>query len=204
PQRHADIENIKLYFGRHKEAETGDKFQEFKREITLLDSDYEFFADVLDWETKKKIWPTFYHGASANVNNLFTSFTYLRQLINIDFYNGILFLRRTDIYSHGIQNLSDFIEKNGRDESDLNRSAMLFINFVLFAGLKTTNSTSSSAEYVLNDHSVQEVVLKDKFEEAMALAGFSNPHYGPFQSLYEQFKGHKDPKRGNSVLIAIS
>lgn len=204
PDRAADIANMQLYFSRYKKAETANKQAEFKREIILQDSDYEFLADVLAWETEKRIWPTSFHGASGKVNNLIKAFTYQRQLFDMDDHNESMFLRGTDIYFKGIQGLRDLIEKEGKEESDRNRAAMLFMNFVLFAGLQTTRSTSSSVEYVLNDHSVNEVDVNDRYEEATALAGFLNPNYGPFQSIHEQFKGNKDRKRGNSVLLAIS
>ena len=203
PQRAADIANMRLYFSRYKKAETSDKQSEFKREITPQDSDYEFLADVLEWETGGKIWPTSFHGASSKANNLIKAFTYQRQIFDIEDYNGSIFLRGTDIYFNGIQNLRGLIEKEGVGESDRNRAAMLFMNFVLFAGLQTTRSTSSSVEYTLNDHSVNEVDVDERYEEAAALAGFQNPHYGPFKSIHEQFKGNKDRKHGNSVLLAI-
>ena len=204
PQRAADIANIKLYFSRYSKAETSNKQAEFKRVITPLDSDYEFLANVLEWETEGKIWPTSFHGTNAKANNLIKAITSQRQLFDINDHNGSMFLRGTDIYFNGIQNLRDLIGKEGVGESDRNRAAMLFMNFVLFAVLNTTRSTSSSVEYVLNDHSVNEVDVNDRYEEAATLAGFLNPNYSPYQSLHEQYKGNKNRQHGNSVLIAIS
>lgn len=203
-RRAADLANIRSYFKIDDTAEYEQKGNEFKREIKLVDSDYEFFADILGWEDENKQWPTFYHGASANLNNLFKAFTYLRELIDMRSFNNLMALRGTDIYFKNDKTVWDMLNRTGDNENSETSPAMLFLNFVLLAGLKTTRTTSSSAEYVLNDHSVTEQNIAERFEEAMALAGFSKPEYAYFQSVFEQFIAHKNPTAGNSVMLAIS
>lgn len=213
PRREADLANIKKYFSIFRQAEydqkVGDDVDEkdrgeFKRQIHPLDSDYELFADALAFEEENKQWPTFYHGASENLNNLFKSFTYLRELIALNPLNGLMALRGTDIYFKGAKAVQDFQDAAGNCRYEDTQSAMLCTNFSLFAGLKTTVSTSSSAEYVLNDHSVDEPDLIERFEEALALAGFSKPVYDYYQSLFEQYIKYKKTSLGNSVLLALS
>lgn len=204
PRRKSDIANIKKYFTIDNQAEMGQKGNEFKREIKLLEGDYDFFADVFEWEDENRQWPTFVHGASAKQNNMFKSFTYMRELIDMRSFKDLMALRGTDIYFKNDKTVWDMLQRTGAQEGSETNSAMLFLNFVILAGLKTTKSTSSTAEYVLNDHSVDEQNISERFEEALALAGFSSPNYAYFQSIFEQFVAHKNPTAGNSVLVAIS
>jgi 8-oxo-dGTP pyrophosphatase MutT (NUDIX family) len=204
PRRAADIANIKAYFEKYTVAQYVQKTKEFKREIKLLDDDYEFFADVLEWEEENRQWPTFYHGASANINNLYKSFTYLRELFDLRSFDDLMAMRGTDVYFKSDKNIWDMVNRTGPVENSETSRAMLFLNFVLFAGRETTQTTSSSVEYVLNNHSVVEQNVTERFQEAMALVGFSNPEYAYFQSIFEQYIEHKNLEAGNSVLIAIS
>ncbi len=204
PQRAADLANIKTYFSVYNESAYDQKYNEFKREIKPEESDYNYFADILAWESKHHAWPTFVHGASSNSNNFFKSITFIRELMGIDFFEDRLAMRATDIQFKDYKTIWDMIDKTGAHETHETQNAMLFLNFVLFAGLKTTRSTSSSAEYVLNDHSVNEQNISQRFEEAMALAGFSKPDYAYFQSIFEQFVKYQHSTLANSVMIAIS
>jgi hypothetical protein len=208
-RRAADIATVKEYFRRYTQVEYDQKVKgdvaekdqaEFKREIHLLDSDYEFFADVLSEECEL----TGYHGASENLNNLFKSFTYLRKLIDLRPLDDLVALRGTDIYFKDVKTMQQLLAQTGDCESKETRAAMIFLNFTLFAGMKTSVSTSSSSEYVLNDHSVSEPDMIERFEEALALAGFSKPIYDYYQSLFEQYIKYKNAPYGNSVLIAIT
>ena len=208
PQRQADLANIKAYFNRYTSAEYEQKKNvnkgEFKREIQLLESDYEFFADVLAFEEENKNWPTFYHGATQNINNLVKSLTYLRELISLKSFEGLMALRGSDIYFKGINTVEDLLKITGDCESDQTKAAMIFLNFTLFAGPETTISTSSSAEYVLNDHSVGEPDIREIFLESLSLAGFSEPVYDYFQSLFDQYYKYQGVGYPNSLLLAIS
>lgn len=125
-------------------------------------------------------------------------------MISLNPLDGLMALRGTDIYFKDAKTVGELLARTGDYESDETRAAMMFLNFTLFAGLKTTVSTSSSAEYVINDHSVNEPNLMERFEEALALAGFSKPVYAYFQSLFEQYIKYKNAPFGNSVLVAIS
>ncbi|MEI8295830.1 MAG: hypothetical protein WCG04_04840, partial [Alphaproteobacteria bacterium] len=213
PRREAELANIRTYFNRYAAAEYEQKNQgddedkehkaEFKRAIRLRDSDYELFADALAFEEANKAWPTFYHGANANLNNLFKSFTALRELIVLKPLDGLAALRGTDIYFRD-GSMQEFLTRTGYHENDLTQASMLFLNFTLFAGRQTTVSTSSSVEYVINDHSVNEPDLAARFEEALALAGFSKPVYTYFQSLFEQHFKYRCAPLANSVLLAVS
>jgi hypothetical protein len=205
PRREADLANIKKYFTLYNSAEYEQKGKvEFKRKINFLERDFEMFADVMAYEEQNKQWPTFFHAASANLNNLFKSFTYLRELIGVKAFSEQMALRGTDIYFKDSANMADVLKNLGYQDYENNRASMvLCLNYVLLAGLATTRTTSSSVEYVINDHSVIEQNLNDRFEEAMVLAGFAKPTYDYFQSLFEQFIAHKDPELGNSVMLAI-
>ncbi|MEB3702106.1 NUDIX domain-containing protein [Candidatus Bealeia paramacronuclearis] len=205
-KREADLTNIKEYFKRYNSAEFEQKGKvEFKRKINFLESDFEMFADVMAYEEKNKKWPTFFHAASANLNNLFKSFTYLRELIGVKAFNEQLALRGTDIYFKDFNNIAEVLKKIGYEDYANNRASMILcLNYVLLAGLATTRTSSSSIEYVINDHSVEEQNLNDRFEEAMVLAGFAKPIYDYFQSIFEQFVAHKHPELGNSVMLPIS
>lgn len=207
PRREADLVNIRKYFTLYNSASTDVEQKgkvEFKRKINFLERDFEMFADVMAYEEQNKQWPTFFHAASANLNNLFKSFTYLRELIGVKAFSEQMALRGTDIYFKDIANMADVLKNLGYHDYENNRASMvLCLNYVLLAGLATTRTTSSSVEYVINDHSVIEQNLNDRFEEAMVLAGFAKPTYDYFQSLFEQFVAHKDPEFGNSVMLAI-
>src|SRR5690348_15339890 len=119
-------------------------------------------------------------------------------------FEDLMALRGTDIYFKNDKTVWEMLDRVGDHENSETTAAMIFLNFVVLAGLKTTNSTSSSAEYTLNDHSVQEQDIAARFEEALALAGFSKPNYAYYQSIFEQYVAYKHPILGNSVLIAIS
>lgn len=197
PTRTANLANIKAYFAKYNEGE-------LKREVTLLESDYDFFAHILEWEKENGQWPTFYHGASARMNNLFKSFISLRRISTLCPLNDFVVLRGTDAYLKNDKIIWDILNRTGPVENAETKCAMLFMNYVLLAGLKTTKSTSSSAEYTLNNHSVEEQNIVERFKEAMALAGFSNPEYAYFNSLFEQYVAHKHPTEENSVMLAVS
>ncbi|MBX9805425.1 MAG: NUDIX hydrolase [Alphaproteobacteria bacterium] len=194
-RRAADIENIKAYFDVCK--------PDFQRTIDLLESDYEFFADILESETENRAWPTFFHGATTHINNLYKSFTYLRELIDVRSLKNLMVLRGTDIYFKDHPNMWGMLERLGTSQS-LTSNLMLFVNFVLFAGLNTTTSASSSPEYVINNHNVAPPNIEEKFEESLALAGFENPIYAYFHSIYQQFIEFKNKTASNSVMYTIS
>jgi hypothetical protein len=198
-QRQADLANIEAYFSRYLGKEV-----ELKRPVEVLNSDYELFLKALEFETKHKQWPTFYHGASENMNNLFKSFTYLREMMTLSPLDHTVALRGTDIYFRDHKNLKDFTDSYGAEENMQTSNAMLFLNFAIFACQRTTETTSSSVEYLLNNHSVNEPGMTERFEEALALAGFSNPTYVHFQSLFEQYVRYQNPPYGNSLFIAIA
>ncbi len=207
PIRQADLANIREYFRRYTSTEYEQKNQEkneFKRKIHLLDSDYEFFADVLSFEEENKNWPTFYHGASEDINNLWKSLTYLRELLGLKSFEELMALRGSDIYFKGAKTVQEVLELVGDCESPVTKAAMLFLNFTLFAGPHTTLSTSSSAEYLVNDHSVDAPDIKGIFLESLSLIGFSQPVYDYFHSLFEQYYKYEGAPWANSVLLAIS
>ncbi|AIK96352.1 hypothetical protein [Candidatus Odyssella acanthamoebae] len=205
--RKADLANIREYFSRYTSTEYEQKNHEkneFKRKIHLLESDYEFFADVLAFEEENKNWPTFYHGASQDINNLLKSLTYLRELISLKSFEGLMALRGSDIYFKGTKTVQELLELEGDCESPVTKAAMLFLNFTLFAGPHTTSSTSSSAEYLVNDHSVDAPDIKGIFLESLSLIGFSQPVYDYFHSLFEQYYRYQGLPWANSVLLAIT
>ncbi len=194
-RRAADIENIKSYFKLYQSSHY--------RMINLLASDFDFFANILEAETENKAWPTFYHGATAHINSLYKSFTYTRELIDVRSLKNLIVLRGTDIYFKDDNTIWSMLERLGTDQS-LTSNAMIFLNFVLFAGLRTTISASSSPEYVINNHNVAPPNIEKKFEEGLVLAGFENPIYDYFHSLFQQFIEFKNPTTSNSVMYTIS
>jgi hypothetical protein len=213
PRRSADLANIKEYFHRYSQVEYDQKIKEdvaekdkteFMRQLHLLESDYKFFADYLEFEEEMKQWATFSHGASENVNNLLKSITYIRELISLKPFDGLLALRGTDIYFKDAKTVKEMLDRTGDNESEETKAAMLFTNFSVFSGRNTSVSTSSSGEYVINDHSVDEPDIIGRFEEALALAGFSKPVYDYYQSLFIQYVKYKNYPYGNSILVAFS
>ncbi len=203
PSRAANIENTKAFFGQNNDSEYW-KGRNLNREITLLESDYDVLINMVDWIEKNREWPTFVHGASDSLNNLFKAFTYSRELIGVRSLNQLVATRGTDIYFKKDKTIWNMINRTGPVQNSETSNAMMFLNFVLFATRDTTGSTSSSIEYFTNNHSVTPQDMSARFEEAMALCGFSKPDYSYFHSLFEQFYKYKHPTFENSVLIAIS
>lgn len=207
PQRTADIENLRRYLTTHNKTEYAQKKveAEFKRKITFSDHDLEIFADILEWEESRRRHPVFYHAATAELNNLWNSFTHVRELICMEPLVGRnMVLRGTDIYFRGVKSMPDILNTLGTDDySGGKANVVLSANFLLTAGLTTTRSTSSSIEYVLNDHSVNAPDTAAKFDEAMALAGIT-ADYTFFQSVFLQYLARRDATFENSVMLGIS
>gem|GEM_PF-2770347 len=203
PRRAANIANIKTFINQNNDVEYWQKKNQ-NRGIVVQESDYDVLADILDWDEHNREWPTFIHGASDNLNNLFKAFTYLRELIGIRSLNQLVATRGTDIYFKKDKTIWDMINRTGPVEDNETRNAMMFFNFVLFATHTTTVSTSSSVEYFTGNHSVNPQDMSARFQEAMALCGFSKPDYSYFHSLFEQFYKYQHPTFENSVLIAVS
>lgn len=203
PRRAANIENIRAFITLNNDSEYWQEHNQ-DRKIDLLESDYGVLADILDWDDNNKEWPTFIHGTSDRLNNLFKAFTYLRELIGVRSLKQLVSTRGTDIYFKQDKTIWDMINRTGPVQNNETSNAMMFLNFVIFATCNTTNSTSSSVEYYANNHSVTLQDMSARFEEAMALCGFSKPDYSYFHSLFEQFYKHQHPTFENSVLIAVS
>ena len=204
-QRSADLANIKTYFLMYDE---GDYFREHKnvegRKIELLESDCETLADALAWEDKNRAWPTFFHGTSKNTNKLIKGFTPLKELSNLRPLDDLAALRGTDIYFHKDTTLWSMLKRTKAGQCSENNNAMMFLNFALCAGMTTTKSTSSSAEYFVNDHSVIEPNPVELFMETLALAGFSKQDFSFYESLFDQFFAYKNLDFQNSILLAIT
>lgn len=204
PQRAADLHNLKIYYSKYNDAEYHQKHGNKDRKIDPQDFDFETMADILDWESQNKQWPSFQHGGNEGISNLIKSSTYLRELIRLSPLGETKALRATDIYfGHG-KTLWEMLKKTGAVENSKTSSAMLFCNVSAIANIETSKTTSSSFEYFLNDHSVTDQNVNNRFAEAMALAGFSNPVYTYFHSLFEQFYKNKHDKFGNSIFLVAT
>ncbi|MEN8237019.1 MAG: hypothetical protein ABFQ95_05705 [Pseudomonadota bacterium] len=206
-QRKADIENLRVYLKRFNSTEYEQKYAEkaeFKREISFLDTDLQLLADVIEWESEQN-WPVFYHASNAGQNNLTRVFTYLRKFFMLNPLEDQLALRGTDLYFANYDNIGEVSEKYGY--SDYARginSLVMCANYVLTAGRQTTQTTSNSIEYLLNDHSVESQDIYFRYLEAMTLSGFVDPQFSPFHSLFQQYLTYLGQEMGNSVLFSLS
>lgn len=157
----------------------------------------------MNWESLQT-GRTLIHSANSGMNSLYKVFTEVRRALMLNPLTDKMVLRGTDLYFRGVLSIQDANKKFGMHDygHPMRGSAVLCVNLILTAGLNTTRSTSSSIEYLLNDHSVQEQNLSKRFEEAMALAGIPS-NFSPFHSLFQQFYQEHD-RLGNSVLLAIT
>jgi len=206
PQRTADIENLRSYLTIHSETENDQDgvTDEFKRQINFTNQDLEHLADLLAWEEEHKSYPILIHGANADLNNLWNSFTHMRELLSLTPLVGHkLMMRGTDIYFRNAGSLDELFTAYGANDTPARASALLCANVITTAGLSTTNSTSSSIEYFLNNHSVAPPDIEKKFDEATALAGIVG-HYPFFRSPFLQYLAHNDSTFENSVIMGIA
>ncbi|HQS83317.1 MAG: hypothetical protein B7Y25_00435 [Alphaproteobacteria bacterium 16-39-46] len=197
-QEKADLENLREYFKRFEPLD--DKNQK----ITLQESDYKIFAKMLAWASQTK-WPTFYHAANADQNNLWSAFTEIRKFLRLDPLKGLLALRGTDIYFRNHQNMAQIIREIGFDDYAQDRHfQVMSFNSVLTADKQTTISSSSSAAYFGNNRSAKPQHIEYRSKEALALAGFNNPEYAYFYALFQQYLAHINEGQDNSVLLACA
>lgn len=204
PQDSADNENIKVFLDRYYRA---DEIREGKREVKVLPSDHSLIKTILQWE-RHKASPTFYNATSDTIYSLSLFFSHLRKYMMAAPLEGLPGFRGTDIYFKGIKTMVDAIEKYGyRDytpgESNGRSNLVLCGNATALAGLSTTCTTSSSIEYVMNNHSVRPPDLGSVIQEALALSGFDDPTNTYFEALFQQFIAHNHPEYANSVMFAI-
>ncbi len=178
---------------------------EFRRKIEFDDHDLNMFAGILAWESDRQATPVFYHAATAELNNLWHSFTHMRELITLKpFVGRNVVLRGTDLYFRGVKSMPEMINAMGKHDYENGKAnKVLCTNYVMTAGLATTRSTSSSMEYQLNDHSVNAPDSEAKFDEAMSLAGII-ADYAYFRSAFLQFLAHRHAAKENSVMFGIS
>lgn len=204
PQDAADDENIKLYLDRYYGTfELGDG----KRDVKVLPSDHELIKSILQWE-RHKACPTFYNATSDIIYSLTLFFTYLRKYMMVTPLEGLPGFRGTDIYFKGIKTMADALEKYGYQDYTLGKSngrsnLVLCGNATALAGLNTTRTSSSSIEYVMNNHSVRPPDLGSVIQEALALSGFDDPTNKYFHALFQQFIAYNHPEYANSVMFAI-
>ncbi len=204
PQVAADVENIKTYLDCYYGTfELGDG----KRDVKVLLSDHALLKSFLQWG-RHKPWPTFWNATSDSNYSLTLEFTQLREYTMAIPLEGSPGFRGTDIYYKGTQTMGDAIEKYGyRDytpgEPNGRSNLVLCANATPLAGLNTTRTSSSSIEYVMNNHSVRPPDHGSVFQEALALAGFDDPTNKYFHALFQQFIAHNHPEYANSVMFAI-
>ncbi|MBP6985904.1 MAG: hypothetical protein KBB83_04860 [Alphaproteobacteria bacterium] len=200
-----DRENLRSYLTKHKEVEYNQKSKEaeFKRELNFSENDLGRLVEVMNWESRQA-GCTLIHSANSGMNSLYKAFSEVRRALMLSPLTDKIILRGTDLYFRDVLSIQDANRKFGMHDytHPMRGSAVLCANLILTAGLNTTRSTSSSIEYLLNDHSVQEQNLSKRFEEAMALAGIPS-NFSPFHSLFQQFYQEHEGV-GNSVLLAIT
>jgi hypothetical protein len=207
PQRAADIANLRTYLTTYNEVEYAQKDveSELKKQINFTDNDLEVFADYLEWEGQLKD-PSFCHASTADMNNLWQSFTYLHELFLLSPLLGKKIVTRgTHTYFRNIKTMGDILKSYGSGDYENGRASLvLCANYVLTAGQKTSRTSSSSIEYFLNNHSIAAPEVEEKFAEATALAGISRGHYPYFRSPFLQFLAHRHPTFKNSVIVGLS
>ena len=199
PQRSANLANLETFLNKYLGTD------EFKRPATYTAQDLQILADMLDWEEQHRSLPTFYHATSADVANLWKSFTFLRELLTLTSLAGNkVIMRGTDIYFKGFETIEKILKEYGTEDYQKGRQNLLLcLNYVLTAGLKTTNTSSSSIEYFLNNHAVQTPDIARRFEEAMALMGIPTS-YEFFTSLFAQYHPSEEETSQNSVVVSIA
>ncbi len=197
-QERADLANLKEYFGRYE------PLSDSNQKITLLESDYKVFAKILAWASESK-WPTFYHAANADQQDIWDSFTEIQKFLKLDPLKDRIALRGTDIYFRNHSNMPNILETLGSDdyEGDRHFQVMSF-NLVLSANKPTTTSSSCSIGYFGDNHSAKPQDMDYRFQEALTLAGFNDPEYGYFYSLFQQYIAHLNGENENSVLLACT
>lgn len=204
PQDAADDENIKTFLDRYYGT---DELGDGKRDVKVLPSDHALIKSILQWE-RHKACPTFYNATSDTIYSLTLFFTHLRKYMMVMPLKSVTGFRGTDIYFKGIKTMEDAIERYGyKDytpgEPNGRSNLVLCGNATALAGLKTTRTSSSSIEYVMNNHTVRPPNLGSVIQEALALSGFNDPTNKYFHALFQQFIAHNHPEYANSVMFAI-
>ncbi|MBX9804764.1 MAG: hypothetical protein K2Y18_03295 [Alphaproteobacteria bacterium] len=207
PQDAADTRNVgtffDLYYGQDGKSDG-------KRDVTALASDRAVVKSILKWERSQPSWQTFYHATTQDLHSIFQTFTSLRQFMRASFLEGPAALRGTDIYFKGVKTMADVIRMFGYQDYDRQQAhqnprqnLILCANFFLLAGFKNTLTTSSSLEYLMNNHCVKPPELSFAIQEALALCGFGNPTNIYFESLFQQFIANAHKDHPNSVMLAL-
>lgn len=193
PQRRADIENLRKYFAKYKDAEYAQTHNEFKREIHVLESDYERFADMMEMERRMKHMVPIIHATEPDIHHLYRVFTHHNAMMELSpvLHPGQLTtLRGTYLYFRDLSNMQSVLTTIGTDDYERGRPNMVLCgNIALTAGRQSTRTSSSSIEYFLNSHSVEKPAAQKKFEEATQLLGI-NIAYTPYEAIYAQFVAH--------------
>jgi len=200
--RKADLKNIKLYLEKSIISEG-----ELKRKAEINPSDVERIADVYALERENKDgWIPMIHATQADTSFFARLATELRRLLSLgNFMPGTTpGLRGTDIYFEGHDTMDQSIASTTLSDYDYsNQSRRLSTNMAISPGLKSTLTTSSSLEYFINAHSVQNPNVMKRFEECMHLLGLSDCSFAPFQGLFEQYFAHLHGALPQSTLLLL-
>lgn len=211
PQEDVDDHNIKVFLDRFYRDKDVHKV---RGKVDILDSDLHFMKTVLQKSRRHGLRPTFYHATSESFYGLYIFFTHLRQFMMARPLNGLVGLRGIDTYFQDLGTMEDVIRKYGysdytRDHTrarvtgpNARQNIVLCANCTAFAGLSTTQTSSSSLEYVLKNHTVAPPDLGSTIQEALALSGFDAPTNSYFASLLSQFVS-QNPDFANSVMLSL-
>lgn len=200
--RKADLKNIKLYLEKSIISEG-----ELKRKAEINPSDVERIADVYALERENKDgWIPMIHATQADISFFARLATELRRLLSLgNFMPGTTpGLRGTDIYFDGHDTMDQSIASTTLSDYDYNnQSRRLSTNMAISPGLNSTLTTSSSLEYFINAHSVQNPNVMKRFEECMHLLGLSDCSFAPFQGLFEQYFANLHQALPQSTLLLL-
>lgn len=200
--RKADLKNIKLYLEKSIHSEG-----ELKRKAEINSSDVERIADVYALERENKAgWIPMIHATKADISFFTRLATELRRLLSLgNFMPGTTpGLRGTDIYFEGHDTMEKSIASTTLSDYDYNnQSRRLSTNMAISPGLNSTLTTSSSLEYFINAHSVQNPNVMKRFEECMHLLGLSDCSFAPFQALFEQYFANLHQALPQSTLLLL-
>ncbi|MFN7710306.1 MAG: hypothetical protein ACK5O7_05050 [Holosporales bacterium] len=205
PQDAADEANLQLFLDRYYRKSRSTEFGllDARREVEVLQSDLDNLKGILKWERTHKEWPTFYHATTEALGNFSKIFRLLHQFVLGRPLASSGGLRGTDLYFHNIKTMQDALDRFGYEDYGGRQNLVLSANMTLLAGLQTTQTTSSSVEYMLNNHAVNPPSGLNVLQETLALCGFSTATDQYFQSLFQQYTSDTKGAHGNGVMFAV-